>query len=82
MVLVDVYVPAVDQNYNFSLNEDVRISAIIKEIVEMIVQKEQTRLQGEQEGLNLYSLKEKRILPRENTLSDCYITGGSLLMLV
>lgn len=82
MVLVDVYIPAVDQNYNFSLNEDVKISAIIKEIVEMIAQKEQTCLKGEQEKLNLYSLHDKRILPKENTLLDCYIMTGSPLMLV
>lgn len=82
MILVDIYVPAVDQSYNFSLNEDIEVSVIIKEIVDMIAQKEQTHLQGDWRKLNLYSMRDKRILPYGNTLSDCYITSGSLLMMV
>lgn len=81
MILVDIYVPAVDQIYNFNLCEDIVISAIINEIVGMISQKEQTALYGSQEDLNLYSIRDKRILPRDNTLSDCNImTGGSLML--
>ena len=81
MILVDIYVPAVDQIYNFNLCEDIVISAIINEIVGMIYQKEQTALYGSQEDLNLYSIRDKRILPRDNTLSDCNImTGGSLML--
>lgn len=81
MILVDIYVPSVDQVYNFNLSEDVGISVIINEIVGMISQKEQTGLSGRQEKLNLYSMKDKRILPKSNTLSDCSImTGGSLML--
>lgn len=82
MVFVDIFVPAVDQTYNFSLSEDIGIQAIINEIVGMISQKEQTELSGEQDGLNLYCLKDKRVLSKENTLLDCNITTGSSLMLV
>lgn len=82
MILVDIYVPSVDQIYNFSLSEDIGISAIINEIIGMISQKEQTDLNGNQDDLNLYSMKDKRILPRGNTLSDCSIMTGSSLMLV
>lgn len=82
MILVDIYVPSVDQIYNFNLSEDIGISAIINEIVDMISQKEQTKLYGRQEKLNLYSIKDKRILPKVNTLSDCNImTGGSLMLI-
>ena len=42
MVLVDVFVPSVDKTYNFSLNENVTIDAVILEITEMIEQKERT----------------------------------------
>lgn len=82
MILVDIYVPSVDQIYNFSLSEDIDISSIINEIIGMISQKEQTELNGSQNDLNLYSLKDKRILPRENTLLECSIMTGSSLMLV
>lgn len=82
MILVDIYVPSVDQVYNFNLSEDIDISVIINEIVGMISQKEQTGLSGKQEKLNLYSIKDKRILPKGNTLSDCNIMTGGTLMLV
>lgn len=82
MILVDIYVPSVDQIYNFSLSEDIGISAIINEIIGMISQKEQTELYGSQNDLNLYCIKDKRILPRENTLLECNVMTGSSLMLV
>ncbi|MCR4891175.1 MAG: EsaB/YukD family protein [Lachnospiraceae bacterium] len=82
MILVDIFVPAVDNTYNFSLNEDIPIEKIIGEITAMIAQKEQTKLTGDMEKLMLYDLNGKRPLPRENTLNDCYITTGTDLMLV
>ncbi|MBQ9438651.1 MAG: glutamyl-tRNA amidotransferase [Lachnospiraceae bacterium] len=82
MILVDIYVPAVDQNYNFSLNEDVPVRLIIDEITEMIAQKEQTHLSGERTRLNLFYKKNAKALPKENTLTDCGIATGASLMLV
>lgn len=82
MILVDIYVPSVDQIYNFNLSEEISISAIVNEIIGMISQKEQTALNGNQNDMNLYSVRDKRILPRDNTLLDCSIMTGSYLMLV
>ena len=82
MILVDIFVPAVDKNYNFRLNEDVKLEMIIDEITEMIGQKEQTHLYGSQDKLNLFSLKDKHILPRMNTLTDCFVKQGDSLMLI
>lgn len=82
MILVDIYVPSIDKTYNFSLNENVEIDLIIAEIVEMIGQKEQTHLFGEQEQMELLSPNGCRVLPKKNTLADCYITPGMSLMLI
>ena len=82
MILVDIFVPSIDKNYNFSLNENVKVRLIIDEITEMIGQKEQTHLFGSQDEINLWNLKEHRILPKENTLSDCFVKTGAALMLV
>lgn len=90
MLLVDISVPAVDKTYNFKLNEEVEISSIIGEIVDMIARKEQTSLRGE-EGkseqelageLSLYYVSRQQVLPRNSTLAECGIPVGSLLMLV
>ena len=82
MILVDIYVPAVDKTYNFSLNENVEISSVVAEITEMIEQKERTRYQGEGTPLHLYHTATKSMLPDANTLMDCYVTSGSRLILI
>ncbi len=82
MVLVDVFVPSVDKTYNFNLNESVSIESLILEITEMIEQKERTKLVGDKKKLNLYNVNKTMILPVSNTLSDCYVTSGTRLMLV
>ena len=82
MVLVDIFVPSVDKTYNFSLNENVAIEGVIMEITEMIEQKERTKLQGDKGVLNIYKMNDSMILPKNNTLSDCYVTSGTRLILV
>ncbi|MCR4596569.1 MAG: hypothetical protein K5673_07280 [Lachnospiraceae bacterium] len=82
MVLVDIFVPSVDKTYNFSLNENVTIDAVMLEIIEMIEQKEHTSLVGNKDILNLYNMKTSAPLPRQNSLSDCYVTSGTRLLLV
>lgn len=82
MILVDVYIPSVDQNYNFRLNEEAEIQTVIREIASMVAQKEQTQLCGDNSELQLYNLKDKCVLPKKNTLSDCSVTSGTLLMLL
>ncbi len=82
MVLVDIFVPSVDKTYNFSLNENVAIDGVILEITEMIEQKERTKLIGSKSDLNLYKMSDSALLPQKNTLSDCYVTSGTRLILV
>lgn len=40
MILVDVYVPVLDENYDFYLDEYTEIGVIIEQAAEMICQKE------------------------------------------
>lgn len=82
MILVDIYVPSVDQEYDFHVDETVRIAAIIEEIASVISQKEQCELKGSLAELLLCSIGDRSILPREKTLEDCDISNGSRLMLV
>lgn len=82
MIVVDINVPAVDKNYNFSLNEDVHIKSVIDEVTEMIGQKEHADLCGDIGQLNLFHLSGMRALPRENTLNECGVKNGDTLLLV
>ncbi|SCY71406.1 WXG100 protein secretion system (Wss), protein YukD [Lachnospiraceae bacterium XBB2008] len=82
MIIVDVFVPAVDRTYNFSLNESVSIGSIISEVTEMIEQKERVHLAGNKAELRLYNKEKKCPLPEDNTLNECSIKTGESLILV
>ena len=82
MILVDIYVPSVDKIYDFQLDEDAYIYAIIEEVGELIGQKEHSQIVGNIENLMLCSTKDKRILSKDSTLSECGIQTGNSLILV
>jgi hypothetical protein len=81
MITVDVYVPSVDREYDFSLDQNVRINTIIEEICEMIAHKEHSEIVGNTQELVLCDRSEGRILEGTQTLASSRIrTGGSLLL--
>lgn len=82
MILVDIYVPSVDIDYNFQLNENVTIRVIVEEVAEMIAHKEQTSWCGTPSDLLLCSMESQEILPLSATLQQCGIRNGSKLILV
>ena len=65
MIMVDVTVPSIGRQYNFSLEEQASISMLIAEITEVICQKECCQLAGSVDRLNLCSYERKKILPRK-----------------
>ena len=82
MVLVDLYVPALDKDYNFSLNENIKIGSLIAEITEMIEQKERSPFVGRKDSLSLYDREKQMKLPGDNTLKECFEKNGSKLILI
>lgn len=82
MILVDIYVPAVGNTYDFRLDEEEKISAIIEEISELIGQKEHCKIVGDIEQLMLCSQKDRMILPGCSSLAAAGIKTGSSLLLV
>ncbi|MBR3525125.1 MAG: glutamyl-tRNA amidotransferase [Lachnospiraceae bacterium] len=82
MILVDIYVPAVDKTYDFQLNENVRVDTVIEELSEMVGQKERSALRGRVSELILCDRNSERILKREESLQSAGITNGGSLILV
>ena len=82
MIMVDVYVPAMDREYDFGLNQNVKVCRIIEEISEMIAGKEHSEIVGTGKELILCDRRDGRILDGNKTLSDCRIQTGSSLLLV
>ena len=73
MILVDIYIPAVDETYDFMLDENTEIEKVILEIFEMISKKMQS---GKKEEL------DDRALEKHRTLYASGVRDGSRLMLV
>ena len=82
MILVDVYVPSVSNNYSFRLDEKIQIGLLIEELAELICQKEQCRFVGDKAELHLCMYKMNAIMSKEMTLTDYGIVDGGKLILV
>ncbi len=82
MILVDIYVPGVNQTYDFNVDENAKLSLLIEEISGMICQKEQCSLNGSVRELMLVSQNQHKILSEELTLAHYDISQGDRLLLV
>ncbi|MGN0621786.1 MAG: hypothetical protein ACI4I9_07955 [Porcipelethomonas sp.] len=82
MIIVEVFVSAVDKSYDFKLNENVPSVLLAEEICEMVCRKEQCRIQGNTEDLLLCCINSKQVIPSEKSLSDMNIHTGEKLVLI
>lgn len=82
MILVDVYVPSVNQTYDFRIDEYSKIGTVIEELSTMVCQKEQCEIRGNQEELMLCTMDKQQMIPRDLTLWATGILTGSRLILV
>lgn len=82
MILVDIYIPSVDRNYDFQVDENVSVKNLIMEISEMIGNETGSGRISDVENFMLCSLDQNKILKRYSTLRDCGMKNGSRLMLV
>ena len=82
MIIVDIYIPALDTTLDFLLDENKRISTLTGQIVALLEKKLDEKSEAGQEGFLLCSFRQRRILPESLTLKECGITSGSRLLLV
>lgn len=82
MILVDVYIPSVDETYDFMLDENTEISKIMLEILEVIAKKMQSGAVRYVKGFMLYHMTEGKALEKGSTLASSGVKPGSRLMLI
>lgn len=82
MVLVDIYFPAIDRTEDFNLDENVSVSALQEEIVEMMMQMTQEESLGQGCQWMLCDYQTGSILPLESSLAECGIRNGRKLLMV
>lgn len=81
MVLVNVYVPVIDQQFEFNLDEDTTISNLLVEMGEMLKQMQMEEEVEQQDSLVLSDLNQRRVLAGDRTLAAYGITNGAKLLL-
>lgn len=82
MILVDVYIPAVDANYDFMLDENVPVVQVMEEISEMISKKVKEKKPGQITDFILYSMDTGTLLDYNLSLHGNGIRDGSRLIFV
>ena len=82
MILVDVYVPAMDQSYDFSLDERKKVSFLTEQIADALMRT--LKVEGKSGGPSfvLCDAGKGSILPPGRTLAECGAVSGSRLILV
>lgn len=82
MIIVDLYVPAINQTFDFQMDENVTVRQLTDEIVEMLQRKITGRIYEPDRSFSLCSYELKGVLPADKTLHECGITNGSKLLIV
>ena len=82
MILTDIYIPAVDANYDFMLDENVPAVQVMEEISEMISKKVKEKKPGQIADFVLYSMDTGTLLDQNLSLYANGIHDGSRLIFV
>ena len=81
MILLDLYVPALDDSFDIQVDEQTPVGLITDEIAEML----QKKVRAEQVEGQKYSLclaDQGLILPEDRTLAECGVKNGNRLIIV
>ena len=82
MIIVNIKVPALEKEYNFSVDENAPVQDLVEEIAELIVQKEGVQFSGNMADMVLCSRDPGFQCARTSCLNDYGIYGGAELILV
>lgn len=82
MILTDIYIPAVDGNYDFMLDENVPVVQVMEEISEMISKKVKEKKPDQISDFVLYSRDSDTILDQNLSLFANGVHDGSRLIFV
>lgn len=82
VILVDIYIPSVDESFDFMLDENTGTEKIILEISEMMSRKIQGKSLGDISEFMLYHVNQQKMIDKQKTLKMAGVRDGSRLMLV
>lgn len=82
MILTDIYVPALQETFDFELDENVPVGWLSMEIAQILARKTGMAWSREEEPFLLGSFEKQDILDNALTLAECGIRNGSRLLFV
>lgn len=82
MILVDIYIPSLDEVFDFRIDETAKVTNVVQEISEMMCKKYKTELNEKSENFFLCSAKQGKVLGGESTLEENGIVNGDRLYMV
>ena len=82
MILVDIYVPAVDETYDFMLDENADLSAVLLEVTGMVAKKTRSVPPANIGEFILFFADRATPLPLNRTLYENGVRDGDRLILV
>jgi hypothetical protein len=82
MILVDIYVPSVDQAFDFLLDENAEVSSIMADVTEMIAKKTGSKSADGASQFVLYKSDSEQPLNAALSLFENGIGDGDRLILV
>lgn len=81
MIAVEVIVPALNRSYDFQLDESVRISLLLEEILEMLCRREKRKMPDSFDRFCLGYVDGGILLRTDAALQDYQIRNGARLIL-
>ena len=82
MIYVDVYVPSVDEVYDFEVDENCLVEEMTAAITGILHKKTASAGESPAPGFMMFSGKDGCALPPGLTVCECGIDSGSRLILV
>lgn len=82
VILVDITIPALDNTFDFMLDENTPVDKIIMEVIEMISKQTHSGKVSDTEEFMLCDYKRGQRLESHQTLYQAGIEDGSSLLLV
>ncbi len=82
MILVDIYVPSLDETFDFQLDENTQTRFVTDEVEDILGKRVRAQADSYRKRFVLCSFEQQRILPANQSLKMCGIRNGSRLLLV
>ncbi len=81
VILVDVEVPAIQQVFDFELDDNASVGEVMKQMVRLITEKEGLK-ETDAEKMLLYACKHEKILNTDMSFKEQGVWAGQRLMLI